>query len=225
MLSLFLFSASCKKKNKKCSRGYELEHPVSVYPIKESYNIGDTIWFEINFSDVFNALVTNNFSGEKFNEIIQLKNFDFHRTFISFTKIIDTTINSGSQNTSGWTSFTPIYQTIMTQWENQFGVEYKYNYSNLGYKYKLGIICNQSGKFIYNSWFTHYYPMAEGQLNEQDLTPDCETEIITDIRFPVNKQSNGTYLTNYHLFEQFMNPALENDLNRIKKECFTFIVN
>ena len=54
ILSLLLLSASCTK-NKKCLRGYDLEHSVSVYPIKESYNVGDTIWFEMNFSDTFNA--------------------------------------------------------------------------------------------------------------------------------------------------------------------------
>ncbi len=63
-----------------------------------------------------------------------------------------------------------------------------------------------------------------GYLNEQDLTPDCETEIITDINFQVNEQPDGSFLTNYHLFEQFMNTSLENDLDRIKKECFTFVV-
>ena len=63
-----------------------------------------------------------------------------------------------------------------------------------------------------------------GYLNEQDLTPECETEIITAINFPVNKQPDGSYLTNYHLFEQYMNPSLENDLDRIQKECFTFVV-
>jgi hypothetical protein len=37
----------CEPLKKKCSRSYEVDHPVSVYPIKESYLIGDTIWFEM----------------------------------------------------------------------------------------------------------------------------------------------------------------------------------
>jgi hypothetical protein len=71
----------------------------------------------------------------------------------------------------------------------------------------------------------HNFPQSQGKLNEVDIRPECPVEQIEDIRFPVNKQSNGSHLTNYHLFEQFMNPELENDLDRIKNECFTFIVN
>ena len=179
----------------------------------------------MNFSDVFNASVRNSYNGNIRNETIQLKNFDFHRTFISFTKLVDSTVNSGSQNNSGWVSFTPIYQVGSIQSVNTYGVEYRYNYNNSIYSYKLGIICNQSGRFVYNSWFSHYHPISQGKLNVVDIRPECDVEQMEDIRFPVNKQSNGTHLTNYHLFEQFMNPALENDLNRIKKECFTFVVN
>ena len=30
--------------------------PILVYPTQESYTIGDDIWFEMNFPDIFNAL-------------------------------------------------------------------------------------------------------------------------------------------------------------------------
>ncbi len=227
IFSLFLISASCNKKNKKCSRGYDLEHPVSVYPIKESYNIGDTIWFEMNFPDIFNAWVTNNYSGEKFYENIQLKNFDFRRTFLSFIELADSSENVTGQTKSKWDeSFDPIYIIGNIVQELPDGPEYKLIYQNDSYLLKIGMILKKSGVFLYNPIFLHNYLMADfGYLNEQDLTPDCETEIITDIHFPVNKQPDGTYSTNYHLFEQKMNPNLENDIDRIKKECFTFVVN
>lgn len=48
--------------------------------------------------------------------------------------------------------------------------------------------------------------MAESFLNEQDSTPECEKEKVSRLDFPVNKQPDGSYLTNYHLFEQWMNP-------------------
>lgn len=227
IISLFLLSASCKKKQNKCSRGYDLEHPVSVYPIKESYNIGDTLWFEMNFSNIFNPLVTNNYSGEKFHENIQLKNFDFRRTFLSFIALADSSQNVTGQSKSKWDeSFDPIYIIGNIIQELPDGPEYRLIYQNDSYLLKIGMILKKSGVFLYNPVFFHNYLMADfGYLNEQDLTPECETEIITHIHFPVNKQPDGSYLTNYHLFEQFMNPSLENDLERIKKECFTFVVN
>ena len=215
----------CEPLKKKCSRGYDLEHPISVYPIKESYQIGDTIWFEMNFSDVFNALVTNNYSGEKFNETIQLKDFDFHRNFLRVLKLEDTSLNITGQPGNQWqNAFDPIYITGEFIQELSDGPEYKLTYINGFYKLKHGLILKATGVFIFYPKFKHYYPLAEGFLNEQDLTPECKTEMITAIHFPINKQPDGSQLTNYHLFEQWMNPALENNLDRIQKECFTFVV-
>lgn len=57
------------------------------------------------------------------------------------------------------------------------------------------------------------------------IRPECDgKDQIEAIKFPVNKQADGTYKTNYHLFEKYMNLTLENDLNRIKNESFTFVV-
>jgi len=190
--ALLIFS--CQPFKKKCSRSYELDHPVSVYPIKESYHIGDTIWFEMNFSDVFNALVTNNYSGQKFKENIQLKNFDFHRNFLRVLKLEDSTIVVNGQQTGTWHDcFTPIYLIGNYIQELPDGPEYKLIYQNGIYKLKQGLILKKLGVFLFYPKFKHYYNMAcLGSLNEQDLTPNCETEIITDICFPVNKQPDGT---------------------------------
>jgi hypothetical protein len=170
--------------------------------------------------------VTNNYTGEKFNENIHLKNFDFRRTFLSFFELVDSSENVAGQSKSVWKeSFDPIYVTGNIIQELPDGPEYKLNYQNNSYHLKIGMILKKSGVFLHCPIFLHSYAMADGFLNEQDLTSECETEIITAINFPVNKQPDGSYLTNYHLFEQFMNPSLENDLDRIQKECFTFVVN
>jgi hypothetical protein len=224
ILSLVLLSASCKK-NKKCSRDYQLEHPVSVYPIKESYTIGDTIWFEMNFPDVFNSLVTDMYNGAKEHyESIQLKDFDFHRNFLRIFKLQDNTIPAIGQE-DAWNAFTSIHILGNVEFEGPEGLEYKLLYSNGMYNMKIGVICNESGTFLFSPLFRNYYPSNSFDANYQDLTPTCELEIITRIHFPVNRQPNGTCLTNYHLFKQFMNEGVSNDTNRIKNQCFTFVVN
>lgn len=87
------------------------------------------------------------------------------------------------------------------------------------------MVTKRKGVFLADFFYRHYYNNAcLGKLNEQDLSTDCETEMITALHFPVNKQPDGSHLTNYHLFEHYMNPSLENDLERIQKECFTFVV-
>ncbi len=227
LFGLFLISSSCKKTKEICKWShFTFEHPVSVYPIKESYNVGDTIWFELNFSDVFNASVRNNYNGNIRNETIQLKNFDFHRNFLRILKLVDTTQNINGQPTGTWNdAFEPIYSIGQLIQELPDGPEYKLKYENNSYHLKYGMILQQSGNFLYCPIFFHNYPISQGKLNIVDIRPECEVEQLEDIRFPVNRQTNGTHLTNYHLFEQFMNPALENDLDRIKNECFTFVVN
>jgi len=224
---LFFISGSCKKRKEICKWShFKFEHPVTVYPIKESYNIGDTIWFEMNFSDVFNASVRNSYNGNIRNETIQLKNFDFHRNFLSLFELVDNSVNVTGQTKGTWSnSFDPVYLMGQIIQELPDGPEYKLKYENNSYLLKVGMILKKSGTYLYNPMFFHNFSNKQGKLNLVDVRPECDVEQMEDIHFPVNKQSNGTHLTNYHLFEKFMNPELENDLGRIKNECFTFVVN
>jgi hypothetical protein len=179
----------------------------------------------MNFPNVFDAKVSTS-TGKNFNKEITLKDFDFKRTFLSFTKLVDDSVNTLVQPSGFWQDyFDPIYITGQIIQELTDGPEYKLIYQNGRYLLKIGMILKQSGRYLYNPLFFPPNFPSVGKGGEQDITPECETEIVTKIRFPVNKQADGSYLTNYHLFEQFMNPALEPDLDRIQKECFTFVVN
>jgi hypothetical protein len=222
-------SSSCKKQKEICQWSYfTFEHPVSVYPTKESYNIGDTIWFEMNFSDVFNVNVKNNINGSTRNETVQLKNFDFHRIFLRILKLVDSSQNINGQPTGTWSkSFEPIYTTGQLLGELPDGPEYKLKYENNSYRLKFGTILQQSGVFLFYPKFKHYYPNANKSLNVVKIRTECDgKDQIEDIKFPVNRQNDGTHKTNYHLFELYMNPTLENknDLESFKNECFTFVV-
>ena len=80
------------------------------------------------------------------------------------------------------------------------------NDENNSYHLTIGMILKKSRVFLCHPFFYPAYPMAESFLNEQDSTPECEKEKVSRLDFPVNKQPDGSYLTNYHLFEQWMNP-------------------
>ncbi len=224
---LVLMSSSCKKHKEICEwSAFTFEHPVSVYPVKDSYNIGDTIWFEMNFSDILNAQVRNNIFGNFRSETIQLKNFDFHRNFLRILKLVDSTQNINGQPTGTWSkSFEPIYTTGQLLGELPDGPEYKLKYENNSYQLKFGMILQQTGVFLFYPKFKHYYPNAHNSFNAIKIRPECDgKDQIEDIKFPVNRQADGTHKTNYHLFEQYMNPILENNIEIISKECFTFVV-
>ncbi len=230
LIIVILVFTSCKPRKKKCSRDYDLYHPISVYPVKESYHIGDTIWFEMNLPDVFNVLVTNNYSGEKFTENIKLEDFDFRRTFLPFYELADSSKRVSEQVKGKWDeSFDPVYVIGNIVQELPDGPEYKLIYQNNAYLLKIGMILKKSGVFLCDPFFLPSYPMAcLGYLNEQDLTPECEKEMVSKMHFPVNKQADGTHHTNYHLFEQWMNPdpSIEGtNIEHWQNESFTFVVN
>ena len=179
----------------------------------------------MNFSDTFNAKITNFYDGASTHyESIQLKNFDFQRTNFMFIELVDPSSGLGAQNSNTISFFDSILELGTIVYYHPDGPEFKYVYTNNSYKFKFGLICNQVGHFVFCPAFGYYYPVSSFGANEQDVTPECEKEIIR-INYSVNKQSNGTHLTNYHLFQQFIDPALQIDSNRIKNECFTFVVN
>ena len=219
---VLLVFTSCKKKKKKCSRSYKLEHPLNIYPIKETYDIGDTIWIELNLPNSFKTTAYNNFSGEAFDKTVTLDHFDFHRTFIGFSKI---DLSSNTIKT-GWQDFSPILFPEFNQMQQEFGMEYRYNYSSGMYHYKFGVICKSKGIFFIGTFWKHYNNEAcLGFLNEQDISPDCEKEIIVDIHFPINLQNDGTCQTNYPVFEAMTFPFNEGDREEAKKYYYTFKVH
>jgi len=54
LTSLFLMKFTCKKLEIDCTQvKYNFQLPVKAYPNKDSINIGDTLWLEINESVTF----------------------------------------------------------------------------------------------------------------------------------------------------------------------------
>ena len=138
------------------------------------------------------------------------------------------TNNQRSLSEQEWSynSFIPIYSNGFIQNQiNDLSVEFKYNYINQNYNYKLGVICNNSGVYCLGAGFTHKNPDSSFGANEQDLTTECDKEMIHEIRFPVNRLSDGTHQNNYHIFNQNMNIGLETLPDEIKYRTFTFKVN
>jgi len=216
-----LFAIGCRN-DSKCSRSYILTNPVEVYPVKDLYEIGDTIWFSMNFSDSIVANITDNWSGNSWDDTIVLKNFDFQRNFVSVRMIVDSTKNTREQSPS-WKSFSPRYEvgTIVNIFDD--GPEYKLVYTDNSYHMKIGIICLESGWFFFSPGFQSYYNAVNPASNIK-ITGECNEEYLINIWFPVNRQPDGTYLTNYHLFARHMDTTLQNNLPAIKQECFTFHV-
>lgn len=222
ILSIFLYSCHPEKR---CHRTYNIEQSTSVYPVSNNYSLGDTIWVEINISDVFESEIVDG-QGDKSNKTITLSNFDFHRSFINISKLTDSTQSYQAQDPYVWSNFNYILQKGTIVSEDELGPEFKLSYSENNYQFKIGIIPTVSGRYLLRLSRSPYNTIADQmEQNEQDILPDCNHELIGNVIFPINRQSNGTYNNNYNIFTQFMNPSLETDLNLIQTQCFNFIVN
>jgi hypothetical protein len=135
--SLFFQQCSCTKTlGIECTQvKYSFELPVKAYPDKDTVNIGDTIWLEINESTSFK----NNQSGE----------------------IVD---YSGASNLGSAIAFAS-YEPILKQWQDgvkyfnfkllkgaelrttTLDIEYKFLEENGRYTFKLGVVAKEKGKF------------------------------------------------------------------------------
>lgn len=227
-INLFILSTlllfACKPE-KRCHRTYDIEQSVEIYPVQNSYAIGDTIWLEINVPETFFAEISDG-QGSQPSQEITLKVFDFHDCSILLTKLIDSTQNSQAQNSSVGFDFNHVLEKGMIVSVDSEELHFKQSYENNSYQLKIGLIPLVSGRYLLRFNRRPNYPgNKNSELNEQDILPDCDHETISELRFPINKQSNGTYNTNYSIFTQFMNPLLETDLPFIQTQCFSFVVD
>jgi len=74
---LVLTCASCKDKN--CPDYLQYQVPYTVSPIQDTFDIGDTIWIEMNFADQLTDLrggIANTFSDFDFNLHLECGRFD-----------------------------------------------------------------------------------------------------------------------------------------------------
>lgn len=223
-IAIFGMSMSCKKKSR-CSRSYTFDQPISVYPVQDSYNIGDTIWIEMNFTDIFELYYGDLENGTfSCSTTAKLQDFDFHRNFLKIYELSNTSLPVDDQPYA-WESFQFDLTTGNLLYMVEGGIVYKLDYENNTYSLKGYLICQQLGTFLLYPYFRRNNPNSSFGANEQNITDECEKEIIYEIRNPINQQSNSTYQTNYHIIEQSINPSIETDLERIKFRTFTIKVN
>jgi hypothetical protein len=214
IISFILTSTSCHKK-KYCQRNYIFENPTSIFPIQSSYNIGDTLWYELDF--------TNDIKDVTTGEIIKLENFDFMRNFIHFERLHDSTTSVVGQEANSGNSFDYIVEKGQIVHQYSHGPEYKLAYYDNSYHLKIGIIMKETGRYSSRIVFqNNVLPPGNSKIV---VKGECEDEYLQTVTHPMNRQTDGTYQNNYNIYSEFMNISLENDPDYIKQQSFFFIVN
>lgn len=110
--AILFISIGCEKEQGCRGRDYTLEHPMTIYPVQESYSVGDTIWIEMNFPDVFTLRYPNlQNTNEYFTTTAKLVDFDFHRNFLSIFELTDFATNVTGQTKGTWNeSFEAVFE-------------------------------------------------------------------------------------------------------------------
>ena len=135
MLAFLVQQSSC---NKNCVQTtYSFQLPLKAYPDKDSINIGDTIWFEIDES-----VLLKNSDGT----IIDYSGASNLGSAISFG-LFNSTINSWqNENPDNFTLYISDNKGTKIN-QNNISVEYNFSESNARYVFKLAAIPKNKGKF------------------------------------------------------------------------------
>ena len=138
-LSLFLvligiFLASCECKGDKYGEILELEVPITTYPMKDTFNVGDTLWIEANFDKEIHLHNSSN--------TIRIDSFNFFTEF-SIAEISDTTENYNVDFDTivkiGRMEYLPLQTAVV------YPIIFVEDVNH--YRFKAGIIINTTGLF------------------------------------------------------------------------------
>ncbi len=132
LLSLIGLS-SCGFFKDKCFRTYRFEIPFTTYPLKDTLNIGDTLWISADFSgDILDSTKM---------EYVHTENIDFE------TKIGLDQIDTNPYKPNVWGSLGPIILEKGEIAPQGISMRIKYRYENNRYLFKLGVVCNKVGVY------------------------------------------------------------------------------
>jgi hypothetical protein len=222
LLFVFIvFSIGCGETS---SRSYDFTLPVTIYPVKQVYSVGDTIWLEINIpADSVEVKICDNVKTNSWEDKIALPDFDFGALQIYIAKLVDSTQTLEYQPNGLQLFDHGIIKGISLD-QNGIWVSYKLNRESNYFKFKFWLICKENGLYnILNG--PQVFNIADRPGWEVKVTGNYDREYIMSYSFPVNRQNNGTYMTNFGLYTAFMDTSGQNNIIPwLKSQTFTFKV-
>lgn len=186
---------SCKAKT---SYAYTFEHAFKVAPVQNSYNIGDTIYFEINLPGDIEVLVNNEKTNTFFYKTFHSPFFDFPDGQIDCYEINQ--VGNEYTKLPALNAFTrvPYFGSLVNN--DNAALVYRLEKSNGGQRFKVGFVCNQSGTFYFNPQ-TYYRDSKRGNAPaDLNLSPEVDYDYLSMVNYPVNPNPDGSFTNNAHLY-------------------------
>jgi hypothetical protein len=215
---LFLFAFACDKQEEKVYTDVLFEFPISVYPVRDTLRVGDTLWIEANNPDTIFEIFTN--------KRYPLQNIDFRTRFALFR---NETPELLSLQPGAIGSFKIVNKIGGIENPQQTFSDYRYKYENNKYIALSGIIPQRRGVYTLN-----FFSQKEGrdavETAIQSLFSKQGESVVPlltrdEIRYPINE---GIH-TNFHLFKKYGKPGSLIEPNSVntffeQRATYTFIV-
>lgn len=210
---LIMIGASCEKYHPKDIRQVFPIMPVSITPVKDTFNVNDTLTFEIDIPETLRDSLST--------QLITFINYNFASAF-SFYKLIDPTKLITQQEASG-NSFQTINTgtgTIQSPPSTTFA-NWNLSYQNQRYKIKAKLVVKNSGVMAITPFFLK---PVQTQSATMGTNSNGETIFATvdQIKYFIN---NGQ--TNFNIYKQHCkpSPAYTDEQNWAENTgTFTFVV-
>lgn len=215
-LSFINFYSSCDKpKDEYIEVIFEV--PLSITPIKDSINLGDTLTLEANFSDSVREVKT----GKRF----KLQNFDF-KTRISFFRLTSNTIYL-SQQPGSLSSYNiyPITGSISNTGESFANLNFQQ--MNSDYFAKIKLVPKTKGVFNIGFYSQHVHsniPLTSINVGNTS-SGGKKIAALKNIWYTVNNGNTNVELLKQHskLVSASTNPT-EDNIQSEQRGTYTFVV-
>ena len=206
-------AGSCEKYHPKDIRQVLPLMPVSITPLKDTFNVNDTLLFEIDIPET----LKDSLSGQ----LVTCKNFNFSST-LRLRKLTDSTNSIRDQpgNGSDYEIIAASVGTIQSPPSTIFA-DWNMQYQNMRYKVKAKLILKNTGIMTISPL---YLSPNQTQSATMGTNPDGETVYasFSQIKYFIN---NG--LTNFYIYKQHCKEVpFPNDSDNWVENTgtFTFVV-
>jgi len=203
---LCLSCTSCKDKN--CPDFLQYQIPYTTAPIQDTFQIGDTIWIEMNFADTLtdlNGNVSNTFSNYNFKLELQCDRFDIDPPQGKAVSFMDAFPSEGEVVARSLPTSGISYYEVLPVYEDRV------------YRFKSAFVLKQQGTF-----FCTVIPNTDDGIEPFEITGNCD-HLSVGINSKVNN-GNPTE-NNYHLLQSSPVPVYRDmTLERFGQGAFCFVV-
>jgi hypothetical protein len=200
------FCSSCKDKN--CPDYLQYQIPYTAAPVQDTFQLGDTIWMEMDFADTptdLNGSVSNTFTNYNFKLELQCGRFDIDPPQGKAVSFMDAVPSVGEVETRVLPTSEISYFEVLPE------------YKDYRYRFRSAFILKQSGTF-----FCTIIPNADNRTDPYKITGNCD-HLPVSINSKVNNGDPAE--NNYHLLKSSPVPVYRDmTLERFGQGAFCFVV-